>query len=303
VHVEVALATAGQAAQLPPHELTLVFDAHNPEQSWVPMGQEPMQEAALSMQTFAHSFCPMGHVAPQLVPSQVAVPPCGARHAEQEEPHDAGEVSRAQPPLHAWNPVPHEKPQRWLSLQVAVPFVIIGQSAGVQQPDDGMQIAPQRLKPPPQLKSHVWPSQVAAPLSGTGQALQLVPHELTLVLARHCPLQSWVAAGHMFMQGWLVGMHAPAHSCWPPGHAPPQLWPSQVALPPIGAEHASQDLPQWAGSLSSTHWPPHRWKPVWHARLQTCPAEQVPMPFAGVPQSADVQQPPMGTHVASGQAL
>jgi hypothetical protein len=75
MHVEVALATAGQAVQLPPHEFTLVFDAHNPEQSWVPMGHAPMQEAPLSMQTFAHSFWPMGHVAPQLVPSQVAVPP------------------------------------------------------------------------------------------------------------------------------------------------------------------------------------------------------------------------------------
>ena len=34
-----------------------------------------------------------------------------------------------------------------------------------------------------------------------------------------------------------------------------------------------------------------------------CAAEQVPMPFGGAPQSADVQHPPTGTHVASGQGL
>jgi hypothetical protein len=37
--------------------------------------------------------------------------------------------------------------------------------------------------------------------------------------------------------------------------------------------------------------------------LQVCAAVHVPMPFGGSPQSAEVQQPPVGTHVTSGQAL
>ena len=62
-------------------------------------------------------------------------------------------------------------------------------------------------------------------------------------------------------------------------------------------------MPQLAGDLLSTHCPPQTWKLPLHVRLQTCVAVQVPVPFAGVPQSALVQQPPMGTQVASGQAL
>jgi hypothetical protein len=153
------------------------------------------------------------------------------------------------------------------------------------------------------LKSHAAPSHVGVACSGTGHESQRPPHELTLVSGRHCPLHSCVPAAHMFMQGCDVGMHAPAHSCLPSPQSPPQLWPSHVAVPPAGAGHASQDAPQWAGDLLSTHWPPHRWKPLLHVRLQTCAAVHVPRPLGGSPQSADVQQPPMGTHVTSGQAL
>ena len=62
-----------------------------------------------------------GQLAPHFVPSQVADPPCGAEHAVHDVPHEAIDVLSAQPPLHGWKPVPHEKPQRWLAPQLAVP--------------------------------------------------------------------------------------------------------------------------------------------------------------------------------------
>jgi hypothetical protein len=40
-----------------------------------------------------------------------------------------------------------------------------------------------------------------------------------------------------------------------------------------------------------------------HDSMQTCAAVQVASEFAGGVHSADVQQPPRGTHVASGHAL
>ena len=100
-----------------------------------------------------------------------------------------------------------------MALQTAVPFPIGEQSAVTQQLDEEMQIVPQRLKPLPHAKSHVVPSHVEAPFSGTGQASQRRPHEPTLALARHWPLQSCVPGAHMFMHSCDVGMHAPAHSC------------------------------------------------------------------------------------------
>jgi hypothetical protein len=205
--------------------------------------------------------------------------------------------------LQAWKPIAHVKPQRWFGLQDAAPFTIVGQSAATQQLDDAMQAPPQRLKPIAQVKSQAVPLHVGAPWSGTEQGSQLVPHEFGLLLDRHWPLQSCVPMGHMFMQGCVVGVHAPAHSRWPIWQSPPQVCPSQVDVPPWGGVHASQDMPQWAGSLLSTHCPPQRWKPFLHARPQLWPAVQDARPLAGVPQSAAVQQPPMGTHVASGQAL
>jgi hypothetical protein len=112
VHVGVALATAGHAAQLAPQEFTLVFDAQTPLQSWVPLGQAPMHDAAWSMHAFAHSFWPARQVAPHFVPSHVARPPSGAGQAEQDVPHEAGDVSSAHPPLQAWVPARHENVHR-----------------------------------------------------------------------------------------------------------------------------------------------------------------------------------------------
>jgi hypothetical protein len=153
--------------------------------------------------------------------------------------------------------MPHEKPQRWLALHDTVAFVIGAQSASTQQPEAGMQTGPQRLKPPTQVKSHDVPLQRGAPLAGSGQGSQPAPQELMLALARHWPLQSCVPAGHWFRHFWEVEMQAPAHSCSLSGHRPPQVWPSHVAVPPVGAAHVEQDVPQWAGIMLSTHWPLH----------------------------------------------
>jgi hypothetical protein len=106
------------------------------------------------------------------------------------------------------------------------------------------------------------PSHVGAPLAGTGQGAQLAPQELTLLSFKHCPLQSCVPGAHWFMQGSVDGMQAPAQRNWSAGHLPPHLSPSQVAVPPAGAAQAEQEVPQFAGSLLSTHCPPHRWKPL-----------------------------------------
>jgi hypothetical protein len=95
------LATAGQAVQLAPHEFTLVSAEHRPPQSCVPVGHVPMHAAPVSMQTLAQRFWPVGQLAPHIVPSQVAVPPCGGAHAEHDVPHDAVAMLLAQPALQA----------------------------------------------------------------------------------------------------------------------------------------------------------------------------------------------------------
>jgi len=101
-HVGVPFVTDAQAVQRAPQEFTLVLERHSPPQSCVPPAQAPMQDCPSGMQTFAHSFLPGGQVAPQALPSQVAVPPWGVAHAEHEPPQVAGAVSSAHAPLHAW---------------------------------------------------------------------------------------------------------------------------------------------------------------------------------------------------------
>jgi hypothetical protein len=140
--VGVPLVTPGQGVQLGPHEFTLVSERHRPPHAWVPGAHTPMQASPSGMQTFAQGFLPGGQLEPHFVPSQVAVPPWGAAQAEHEVPQVAGETSGAQVPLQAWWLAAHVNPQRWLLLQVAVPFATAGQSAAAQQPVLGMQRPP-----------------------------------------------------------------------------------------------------------------------------------------------------------------
>lgn len=79
-----------------PHELALVLGWQVPLQSWVPVGQTPRHDAAVAMQVPAHSFMPVGQVPPQVVPSQVAVPPVGVVQAVQADPHELVELLLAQ---------------------------------------------------------------------------------------------------------------------------------------------------------------------------------------------------------------
>lgn len=144
-HVGVPPSTEGQAAQLEPHELTLVFERQRPLQSCVPTGHTPMQDCPSGMQAFAHTFLPSGHFGPQVVPLHVASPPVGAAHAVHEVPQLAGEVFEAHMPLQAWWPAAHVKPQRWLALQTAAPFATAGQSSFVQQLVLGMHCVPHFL--------------------------------------------------------------------------------------------------------------------------------------------------------------
>jgi hypothetical protein len=53
-------------------------------------------------------------------------------------------------------------------------------------------------------------------------------------------------------------MQVPAQSFWPSGQAPPQVVPSQVAVPPAGAMHAEHEPPQLIGDVSSRHAAPQR---------------------------------------------
>lgn len=99
------------------------------------------------------------------------------------------------------------------------------------------------------------PLQVATPFSGMEHGVQLAPQELTLVLLEHWPPQSWVPAGHVFIHAIVEGIHAPAQRRWFAGQAAPQLMPSHVTVPPVGAAQAVQDKPQWAGEVLSTHVP------------------------------------------------
>lgn len=100
---------------------------------------------------------------------------------------------------------------------------------------------------------------MAAPLAGALQGVHDdVPHEFTLVLSAHRPLQSCLPASQVPLHEVAIGMQDPAHSFCPLGHWPPHWVPSHVELPPVGGVHGVQDPPQLAGSVLETQAPPHR---------------------------------------------
>jgi hypothetical protein len=72
--------------QASPQELTSLSGTQFPSQSWRPAGQTPLQAWFIGMQVPAHSFVAGGHIAPHLVPSQVAWPPAGTGQGLQDAP-------------------------------------------------------------------------------------------------------------------------------------------------------------------------------------------------------------------------
>lgn len=54
-------------------------------------------------------------------------------------------------------------------------------------------------------------------------------------------------------------MQLPAHSCWPAGHVPPHVVPSQVAVPPEGAEQGVHEVPHELVLVSLTQLDAQSW--------------------------------------------
>jgi len=87
-----------------------------PEQSWLPLAHIPEHDALAEMQVPAHSFIPAGQVPPQLVPSQVALPPVGTGQGTQAIPQLATSLLFRQTPTQLCVPDPHTTPPVSLEL-------------------------------------------------------------------------------------------------------------------------------------------------------------------------------------------
>jgi hypothetical protein len=133
------------------------------------------------------------------------------------------------------------------------------------------------------------PSQLTVPLAGVWQAVHaLGPHELLLLFEAHRPLQLCVPPAQMMLHSVLSSMHVPEHSFWPGGHRPPQVVPSHVASPPVGATHGVHDVPHVVGNLSSAQTLPQRWKPALQVKPQVAPSQVALAALAGMGQGAQL---------------
>lgn len=148
------------------------------------------------------------------------------------------------------------------------------------------QAVPQGWYPTLHVKSHLVPSHVAlAEPTGRGHVAQdVVPQLLMLVLDTQLPAQMCVPAGHTPMQAIASGIQLPKHCFWPAGHVPPHTPAVQTAVPPVGAVHGSQDVPQLAMLVLLTHLPAHRWNPVLQVNAHESPTH-LATPFGSVGQT------------------
>jgi hypothetical protein len=177
-----------------------------------------------------------------------------------------------------------------------VQAVFAWQSLASQQALSGMQALPHFLCVLAHLKSQRWPSQLAVAFVGTAHgAHALAPQPFTLVLAMHTPEQLCVPSGHLPVQAASAAMHVPAQACWPAGQLGLHWVPSQDALPPLGAAHASHDWPQLSGALFETQASPQTCVPAGHAHCLS-------LHRALFGQSASLQHAPSETQ-ASPQRL
>jgi hypothetical protein len=81
--VAVPCAGATQGVQELPQLPTAPFGRQVPLQSWLPPGQSPAHDIVCGAQAVPHSRLPLGQVAPQLTPSQVAAAPVGTKQGLQ----------------------------------------------------------------------------------------------------------------------------------------------------------------------------------------------------------------------------
>lgn len=137
----------------------------------------------------------------------------------------------------------------------------------------------------PQVNPQAVPSQVGVPFAGIGHAVHDVPQVLGLAFGWQMPEQSWLPGLQVPEHDAPLSMHSPAHSFLPLGQVPPQLVPSQVAVPPVGTGQGTHADPQVATSPLFTHVP-----------VQRCIADEHMPPLSGVP-------PPRSTPVSTGRSL
>jgi hypothetical protein len=96
-------------------------------------------------------------------------------------------------------------------------------------------------------------------------------------------------------------MHVPAHKSWPAGQVPPQVLPSQVAVPPSGVGQGSQDVPHVATSALSAQSAPQAWKPSAQMKPHWMPL-QVAVPCSGTGHSVHASGPHEVVAVSGTQA-
>jgi hypothetical protein len=156
------------------------------------------------------------------------------------------------------------------------------------------QAPPQGVKPVAQVMPQVVPSHVAEPFVGTGHAVQEDPHVRTAVLSAQAFPQACEPLGHAAPQVPLLQLAVPppvgagqawpqapqlagsvcsftqpaVHCVSPEGHCVPHFVPSQVAVPPAGAEQALHELvPQLLIDVLLTQLVPQRWVPLGQAQV------------------------------------
>jgi hypothetical protein len=197
---------------------------------------------------------------------------------------------------HRCVPALHVKPQL-VPSHVAVAFAGGTQAVHEEVPQLAVleldaHAAPQAWKPVAQVKPQLVPSQVEVELAGGVHGMHAIrPHELTLVLDAQIAPHGWDPVGQSLLHGTLGSMQAPAHRRLLAGQVPPQANPSQVAVPPVGAVHAVQEVPQVATLVFEAQLWPHACIPWLHVKPQTPPLQ------VAVPPDGAVHGPQRVPHV------
>ena len=257
---------AGHAVQDVPHELRLVLEVHSPVvagQRWNPA----LQDVPHALVT--HTASALGSVGAAQVAHDVAVP-----HAMV--------LSSAKQPLvagHMCVPAPQTTPQAPFTQPWPLGHGVQSTPSIVPQVSDELlltQMPLQRCQPLLQSGTHVpvVPVHVTVPLSGAEQAVQVLPHELTLVLL----LAVQVAAAPV-PHWWKLLLQST-----------PQVVPLQTGLPFGGSTHAVQPVAVQPDAvlLFATHdvgaAVGQPWKPVAQVTLQVVPLHAA-VPLVGAAQA------------------